>query len=178
MRRLMLVGLLFTLLLGCDTSPSSPPPANAAGSPSALTGPIVVAITDASANFAGTEVPFPATRAQLVAALGEPSRTVDKVNKIYVWDQHGIYAHSKTDRDFIHDISFSFAQEEWDHAPQTTFPGSIQIGHVQITKDTTGADLTAAGFQKDDFSFEKSLGSNVVLVEHEGGLKSLSFSVP
>jgi hypothetical protein len=170
--------MLACLLLGCDSTSPAPPTSNTAGTSPAPSGPLAVTITDTSANFAGKEVPFPATRAQLVAALGEPSRTVDKVNKIFVWDQQGIYAYSKTDRDFVHDISFSFAKEEWDYAPQTTFAGTIQLGGSQITKNTTEADLTAAGFQKDDYSFEKSLGSNIVLVEHEGGIKSLSYSVP
>jgi hypothetical protein len=179
MRNFILLGFLSVgLLLGCDKPATPQPAANTGGGPAPASAAAQVTITDAAANFAGKEVPFPATRAQLVAALGEPSRTLDKVNKIFVWDQQGIYAYSKTDRDHIHDISFSFAKEEWDYAPQSTFGGSIQLGGLQITRSTTEAELTAAGFKKDDFSFEKSLGMNLVLIELEGGVKSLSFSVP
>jgi hypothetical protein len=179
MRNLILLGVWAGILFGCGTSPAPQQggnPSGAAAAPAASVN--QVTITDKAANFAGKEVPFPATRAQLVAALGEPSRTLDKVNKIFVWDQQGIYAYSKLDRDLIHDISFSFVREEWDYAPQTTFAGSIQIDGLQVTKSTSQADLTAAGFQKDDSYFEKSLGTNNVLIGHEGGVTSLSFTVP
>jgi hypothetical protein len=178
MRFVVLCAMSAILLLGCGAPPAPQTSNPSGGGPPPPPGANVVTISDTAAIFAGTAVPFPATRAQLVAALGEPSRTVDKANKIFVWDQKGIYAYSKTDRDFINDISFSFAKEEWDYAPQSTFSGSIQIGNLTITKDTTEAALVAGGFKKERFSFEKSLGTNVVLVEHEGGVKSLSHSVP
>jgi hypothetical protein len=180
MRNLLIAAVATVILLGCDAPVPSAPQGGSGGPPAppGAPGANVVTITDAAASFGGQDVPFPATRAQLVAALGEPDRTLDKVNKIFVWDQRGIYAYSETNRDHIHDISFSFANEEWDYAPKSVFTGSIRIGGVTITKDTTEADLTTAGFKKDEFFFEKSLGTNQVLVEREGGMKSLSLTVP
>jgi hypothetical protein len=178
MRTLLLPGLLASFLLGCDASPAPAPPPAANTSPAPAAGASQVTITDKAANFAGKEVPFPATRAQLVAALGEPSRTLDKVNRIFVWDQQGVYAYSKLERDEVHDISFAFTKEEYDYAPQSTFAGSIQIGGLQVSKGTPEADLVAGGFAKDGSYLEKSLGTNVVLIAHEGGVTSLSFSKP
>ena len=179
MRNLLLLAMATGMLfLGCGAPPTPQPAGPAVGGVPPAPGASLVTISDTAANFFGKEVPFPATRAQLVAALGEPSRTVDKVNKIFVWDQRGIYAYSKLDRDFVNDISFSFAKEEWDYAPQTPFAGTIEVGGLRISNGTTEADLTAAGFKKDDYSYEKSLGANVVSIEYEGGVKALSFSVP
>jgi len=176
MRSLFLLGVSVILLLGCAPTPNTSPAGNTAGG-SPPPGSNVVTISDQAANFGGHEVPLPATRGQLVAALGEPSRTIDKVNKIFVWDQQGIYAYSKVDRDVVHDISFSFAKEEWDYAPHATFNGSIQLGGLQISKATTEAELLANGFTK-ELSLEKSLGTNVVVIEYDGELKSLGFSTP
>jgi hypothetical protein len=179
MRVLVLCAISAIVLVGCGT-PTAPQPAvnQGASSTPPPAGANVATISDTAAVFGGKEVPFPASRAQLVAALGEPSRTLAKVNKIYVWDGQGIYAYSKPDADVVHDISFSFVKEEWDYAPQTPFNGSIQVAGLTINKDTTEAALTGAGYKKDDSYLEKSLGTNIVLIEHEGGLKSLSLSVP
>src|SRR5688572_26736357 len=98
MRNLVLWAFSAIVLLGCGTPTAPPPAGNPGGGAPPPAGANVVTISDTAIVFAGKESPFPATRAQLVAALGEPSRTIDKANKIFVWDQQGIYAYSKTDR--------------------------------------------------------------------------------
>jgi hypothetical protein len=183
MRAIVLTALTVIILSGCDAPAPSESQGNSGGPPAppGAPGSNLVTITDTAANFGGKDVAFPATRAQLVAALGEPDRTVDKVNKIFVWDKRGIYAYSKTDRDFIHDISFSYAKEEWDYAPKTTFTGSIVIGDATITPSTTDNDLKTAGFKQnpdDPTVFEKTLGANMLLIEAPGRVKAATFTVP
>lgn len=135
-------------------------------------------LANAGATFGNQQIPMPATTAQLLAVLGEPDRTLKLVNDILVWDQRGVYAYRRKDRDEIHDISFAFQKQGFDFDPQTLYSGTLDIAGTPVSAATPAADLKQAGFVQDGTTFEKSLGTNVVLVEHDGRLLGVSFSVP
>ena len=136
-----------------------------------------VTIDDAGIKFGDKQLSLPATKAQLVEILGEPDRTLMKVNDILVWDQRGIYAYSKKNRDEIHDISFAFRKQEYDFDPATQFTAPLDVAGTPIAASTTADELKQAGFVY-DLSHEKMVGGKSVIVEFEGGVLSLSYSLP
>jgi hypothetical protein len=136
-----------------------------------------VMIGDAGIKFGDKQLTLPATKAQLVEILGEPDRTVMKVNDILVWDQRGIYAYSKKDRDEIHDISFAFRKQDYDFEPATQFTAPLEVAGTPISAYTTAAELKQAGFVY-DLSHEKIVGGKSVIVDFDGGVMSLSYSLP
>jgi hypothetical protein len=166
--------LAILLISGCEMSP--PPAKKVAAVPPP---PGVTSMTAEGFSFGGKQVALPATTAQLKELLGEPDRIVEKVNRILVWDGRGIYAYCRTDRDEIHDISIAFKKQGFDFDPQNTFPGSVDVGGTTISGSTKLAELQAAGFTGEpELSLEKQLGERLVLVEFDGSVVGLSYSLP
>lgn len=166
--------VLLVALVGCGkpaakkkASASAPPPPPG----------FRVTIDDAGIKFGDKQLTLPATKAQLVEILGEPDRTVKKVNDILVWDQRGIYAYSKKDRDEIHDISFALRKQEYDFDPATQFTAPLDVAGTPISASTTAAELKQAGFVY-DLSHEKIVGGKSVIVDFDNGVMSLSYSLP
>jgi hypothetical protein len=162
------------VICGCDkpapnskTSKAPPPPPGSG-----------VHITDAGISLDGKQLTLPATTAQLTEILGQPDRTLDLANKIFVWDQRGIYAYCKKDRDEIHDISFAFQKQDFDFAPSTNYAGSINVAGTPVSPATTDAELKQAGFTLDLGAYEKSVGNRAVLVEYDGRAMGLSYPLP
>src|SRR5687767_9725230 len=137
-----------------------------------------VTIDDAGIKFGDKQLTLPATKAQLVEILGEPDRTVMKVNDILVWDKRGIYAYSKKDRDEIHDVSFAFQNQGFDFDPATQFNAPLDVAGTPISSSTTAKELKQAGFVFDLGSHEKIVGGKSVIVEFDGQVMGLSYSLP
>jgi hypothetical protein len=177
----MLRGLkLATLMIGIASGCSKPAPAPAKADPAAPPAPpgSTVVIADAGATFGGQQVPMPATTAQLTAVLGQPDRTLEKANRVLVWDQRGIYAYCRKSEDQIHDISFAFQKQDYDFEPNSQFNGTLDVAGTKINAQTQESELTAAGFKQEGPSLEKNLGTSVVIVDFDGRVLSVSFSTP
>jgi hypothetical protein len=165
--------MVLVALVGCGkpaakkkTGASAPPPPPG----------FRVTIDDAGIKFGDKQLTLPATKAQLVEILGEPDRTVMKVNDILVWDQRGIYAYSKKGGDEIHDISFAFRKQDYDFEPATQFTAPLDVAGMPISAATTADELKQAGFVY-DLSHEKIVGGKSVIVDFDGGVLSLSYSL-
>jgi len=169
-----IVLVALTIALGCN-KPAPKPKASKGPPPPPGSG---VQITEAGISLDGKQLTLPATTAQLTEILGQPDRTLDKANKIFVWDQRGIYAYCKKDRDEIHDISFAFQKLEYDFAPSTSYTGPINVAGTPVSSATTEAELKQAGFKLEYSSYEKAVGNRAVLVEYDGRAMGLSYSMP
>lgn len=57
-----------------------------------------------------------------------PRVTRTQYNDIYTWDEVGIYAHCKPGTDVIHNVSVSFAKQDYVFAPTSTYAGALSWG--------------------------------------------------
>ncbi|MCI0360434.1 MAG: hypothetical protein L0211_18310 [Planctomycetaceae bacterium] len=174
MNRVFVLIVGAALIVGCGKPASKakgsklPPPPPGSG----------VKISEAGISIDGKQLTLPATTAQLTDVLGQPNRTLDKANKIFVWDQRGIYAYCRKNKDEIHDISFAFQKQDFDFDPQTLFSGTIDVAGTSVSAGTKENELKAAGFAFDLSTFEKAVGERSVLVEYDGRALGLSYSLP
>jgi hypothetical protein len=175
-----IASLLFTIIsiaqlfAGCNP----PNPASGAGIHGQGSAPetptLTVSISDRLIQFDEEQVPFPATIPQLTAAIGPPDRDLGEQNHNLIWDHKGFRAYCKIDPEVTRDIMIFFVTKEPSH-PQTTFDGTVKVGDVTITSQTTVADLRSNGFSEfgDHTGCIKDLGATSVIVTGDGRISCL-----
>jgi hypothetical protein len=99
----------------------------------------------------GQFLSFPVSIIKMSELLGQPSRVVEKINTIRVWDDAGIYTYSKPGSQEVDSIDIALnRQNEYDFTPRNTFSGVIRLGTCEIRDIDTPRSLNR---QLRDFAF-------------------------
>jgi hypothetical protein len=99
-------------------------------------------LTAAGITLNGKPLEFPLAVAEFSNVLGQPSRTVEKVSTIYVWDAIGIYAYCKPGSQYIDSVAVALNRlEEYDFSPKAVFAGRITLGSIDLRDIDTPRSL-------------------------------------
>lgn len=100
--------------------------------------------------------------------IGQPSRVVEKVNKILIYDNDGIFLYTK-DEKVISQISVIFSNPGWiDHAPRNIYSDKLIIEGIEIKSLNDFYKFSDEFLDRDEEEGEGIIHLN---------LESLSFSV-
>jgi hypothetical protein len=122
-----------------SAAPAAPAPPAASAAPSAQAGPIdpasvSISLGDAGVVVNGTRLEGP-TVADVKRLFGEPDRVDEKVNRIHVFDRHGIIAYEAYDG-LVSELQIYFAPEDYPFIPKTMFRGHIDFAGQPVDKTT------------------------------------------
>lgn len=152
---LLLAGILTPLPVFFMIEPVKPgkesPPAQTAPQPLARST-ADVAITPRQITIAHHAIPLPASRQQLVSALGAPTRVKEfphGTNRILIWDPLGLVAYQSYATGKIFELCFYFqSKPKLDFSPRT-LSGPMTIGAAKIdassTLDAIGHEILRQG---------------------------------
>ncbi|MFY9824311.1 MAG: hypothetical protein WAM82_23245 [Thermoanaerobaculia bacterium] len=96
------------------------------------------AITRQQITIGGHAVPFPASRQQFAAVLGNPTRVQEyETNRILVWDPLGVAVYESRATGKIFEVAFFFQQvPKRDFVPHT-LTGALTLGDAKVGPDST-----------------------------------------
>lgn len=144
LRMMLLVGVL--LVLGCS-NPSSPDPPS---EPTADEKENLIAFSDGEFTIAGVSHKIPFLLADLIKTIGPPDRTTHLENVLSTWDKLGIVIFEYDVGEPVDSISVFFRHHDFDFSPEQPFPGTLRFNGVDLHRNSTIADLEAAGLEQDD----------------------------
>jgi hypothetical protein len=156
----MIVAVSIATFFGCSSGTDQKRGAAKSGRPA-------VVVSKDSLEIRGKPVAFPCSRAELSAALGEPSRVLSKINTILVWDELGIVGYVKPPGDEVEEILVAFRPRDFEFWPQKLFAGDVLIEGVTFNGEMTRADLSGLGFKQSTslrMYWSKPVGTGGVLV--------------
>lgn len=100
-----------------------------------------VEITAAGVSIDGQLLPAQPTFEQLVAHLGQPSRSSPRANIVHTYDDHGIVLLQPHDRAEVIEISFYFSQMDIDFQPRSLFAGAVTLNGQAVHGGLNVADI-------------------------------------
>jgi hypothetical protein len=142
-------------------------------------------------EFGGAPLRLPCDRGELFEQLGGPSRTLDfpgakgePAISVHVWDDRGLLAFERTDRQRIVKLSLALSEREKGLAasdadrywPKSTYQGAIFIDGAAVDAASTPAKINAqldapfSPVEKFPFSWNRrAFGVSVTLVTRGSG---------
>lgn len=183
MKQLFLALILFfpVLIFGQDELPPKPAPTpstkpNRKSVPKAIN----VTIEGRQLMIGINKLTLPVQRNKLFKLLGKPDVTTpaDKnfrgSNRIYTWDNYGIYAYEKPNGTSISEIDFQLNTigSLYKFSPVSAFTGRLVVDGALITTDSTIEQINQS--KKGKLFSEERIKSNYVNIEHGNLVISLT----
>jgi len=136
-----------------------------------------IAFTNRVLTVHGATLALPTSLQSLTEIIGEPNRTSNKANIVYIWDDLGIVAYKNPAADKLHSIAVQFLNQGFDFSPNTNFTGKIILANGIVDSNSTVADLQSVGLDRDadlPFLYVSHQPPYTVIVEAPDSIQGLS----
>lgn len=131
-----------------------------------------VKLSDTTLSIDKSEAPVPLQIDRLISLLGKPDEVHELITTIRTWNSKGIIARTEPDAKQVDNFEVQLRAQPYDFSPNEFFKGSLTVGEIEITPQTTPDYFSKKGFEPygDPIrSYKKKIGgiSVFVVVEKE-----------